>query len=121
MASEPLDDARNRRARVAAAALFLTNGALFANLLPRFPEIKSDLAMSNAVYGGSVAAFSAGALISGLTAAALIRRFQSARVALVTTIALACPPILPAASTWSWKWSAMISALSRVAWSWLST
>ncbi|WP_137149046.1 MFS transporter [Mycolicibacterium sp. CR10] len=89
MASEPLDDARNRRARVAAAALFLTNGALFANLLPRFPEIKSDLAMSNAVYGGSVAAFSAGALISGLTAAALIRRFQSARVALVTTIALA--------------------------------
>ncbi len=37
MASEPLDDARNRRARVAVAALFLTNGALFANLLPRFP------------------------------------------------------------------------------------
>lgn len=91
MASEALDDvdARNRRARVATAALFLTNGALFANLLPRFPEIKSDLAMSNAVYGGAVAAFSVGALISGPAAAALIRRFQSARVALVTTIALA--------------------------------
>ena len=40
---------------------------------------------------------------------------------LVTTIARACPPIFPAASTCSWKWSTMISALSRIAWSWLST
>ena len=44
---------RNSRARIAVAALFLTNGALFANLLPRFPEIKTDLAMSNAAYGGA--------------------------------------------------------------------
>ena len=42
---------RARRARVAVAAQFLTNGALFANLLPRFPEIKTDLALSNAPYG----------------------------------------------------------------------
>ena len=91
MAAEPLEggEVRNRRARLAVAALFLTNGALFANLLPRFPEIKSDLAMSNAGYGGAVAAFSAGALLAGLTAAALIRRFASARVAVVTTGALA--------------------------------
>lgn len=91
MAAEPLQggQVRNGRARLAVAALFLTNGALFANLLPRFPEIKSDLAMSNAAYGGSVAAFSAGALLAGLTAAALIRRFTSARVAVVTTVALA--------------------------------
>lgn len=91
MAPEPLDggEARNRRARIAVAALFLTNGAVFANMLPRFPEIKSDLAMSNALYGGAVASFSAGALLAGLTAAALIRRFQSARVAVVTTAVLA--------------------------------
>ena len=91
MAPEPLagGGARNRRARIAVAALFLSNGALFANLLPRYPEIKSDLAMSNAVYGGAVASFSAGALLAGLAAAALIRRFQSARVAVVTTVTLA--------------------------------
>lgn len=91
MAPEPLDsgEARNRRARLAVAALFLTNGALFANLLPRYPEIKTDLAMSNAVYGAAVAAFSAGALLAGLTAGALIRRFTSARVAIATTIVLA--------------------------------
>lgn len=91
MAPEPLDggEARNRRARIAVAALFLTNGALFANLLPRYPEIKTDLAMSNAAYGAAVASFSAGALLAGPAAGALIRRFQSARVALVTTVALA--------------------------------
>ncbi|QZT65009.1 MFS transporter [Mycolicibacterium austroafricanum] len=96
MAREPLDsgEARNRRARIAVAALFLTNGALFANLLPRYPEIKADLAMSNAAYGAAVASFSAGALLAGPTAAALIRRFQSARVALATTVALAALIVL---------------------------
>jgi MFS family permease len=80
---------RNRRARVAVAALFLTNGALFANLLPRYPEIKADLALSNAHYGMAIAAFSAGALFAGPAAAALIRRFRSSRVAVVGSIGIA--------------------------------
>lgn len=80
---------QHRRARGAVAALFLTNGALFANLLPRYPEIKADLALSNTGYGLAIAAFSAGALTAGLTAAALIRRFRSARVAVVGTVVLA--------------------------------
>lgn len=82
-------EAQDRRARVAVAALFLTNGALFANLLPRYPEIKADLQLSNAVYGAAVAAFSVGALVAGLTAAALIRRFRSSRVAIVGTVGIA--------------------------------
>ena len=81
--------AQNRRARVAVAALFLTNGALFANLLPRYPEIKADLQLSNAVYGVAIAAFSGGALVAGLAAATLIRRYQSARVAVVGSIGIA--------------------------------
>jgi MFS family permease len=91
MAPEPLDvaEAQNRRARIAVAALFLTNGALFANLLPRYPEIKADLDLSNAVYGAAIAAFSAGALVAGLTAAALIRRYRSSRVAVAGTIGIA--------------------------------
>lgn len=79
----------NRRARVAVGALFLTNGALFANLLPRYPEIKDDLHLSNAAYGVAIAAFSAGALVAGLAAGTLIRRFRSARVAVVGTIGIA--------------------------------
>ncbi|MEO3759469.1 MFS transporter [Mycobacterium sp. B14F4] len=80
---------QRRRARIAVAALFLSNGALFANLLPRYPEIKSDLQLSNAVYGGAIAAFSAGALVAGLTAATLIRRYRSSRVAVVGTLGIA--------------------------------
>jgi MFS family permease len=93
MALRRLGDAanatRDRRARVAAAALFLTNGAIFANMLPRFPEIKADLELSNAAYGASIAAFSAGALVSGLTAGALIRRFNSSRVGVIATLGIA--------------------------------
>ncbi len=79
---------QSRRARTAVAALFLTNGAVFANLLPRYPEIKTDLGMSNSAYGAAVAAFSAGALAAGLTAAALIRRYRSSRVAVVGTVGI---------------------------------
>jgi len=82
-------DVRNRRARVATAALFLTNGALFANLLPRYPEIKADLGLSNTSFGLAVAAFSAGALVNGPTAAALIRRFRSSMVAVTGSILIA--------------------------------
>lgn len=71
----------DRRARLAVAALFFTNGALFANLIPRYPQIKADLGLSNAVYGLSVAAFPTGAIIAGMAAGVLIRRFGSARVA----------------------------------------
>ena len=76
----------NRRARAAVAALFLTNGALFANLLPRYPEIKASLELENATYGLAVAAFPTGAIAAGLFAATLIRRFGSAPVAVIGTI-----------------------------------
>ncbi|MGO2540230.1 MAG: MFS transporter [Specibacter sp.] len=75
-----------RHARLAVAALFLTNGALFANLLPRFPAIKASLGLSNAEFGIAVAAFPLGALLAGLAAGALIRRFSSARVAVAGTV-----------------------------------
>jgi MFS family permease len=79
---------RDRRARLAVAALFLTNGAIFANLAPRFPELKADLALSNTGYGIVVAAFPVGALIAGVAAGALVRRFTSARLAVACTIGI---------------------------------
>ncbi|MFJ8193328.1 MFS transporter [Streptomyces sp. NPDC096094] len=75
-----------RRARVAVAVLFFTNGALFANLLPRYPQIKADLGIGNAAYGLAVAAFPAGAIAAGLAAGILVRRFGSARVAVGGTL-----------------------------------
>lgn len=66
--------------------MFLTNGALFANLLPRYPEIKTNLEMSGATYGFAVAAFPTGAIVAGLAAGVLIRRFGSGRTAAVGTL-----------------------------------
>ncbi|MGX1584229.1 MFS transporter [Microbacterium sp. NPDC055502] len=79
-------DRQTRRARIAVSALFLTNGALFANILPRYPEIKSALGLDNLGYGVAIAAFPAGAIAAGLLAAVLIRRFGSARVAVIGTV-----------------------------------
>ncbi|MGB3414542.1 MAG: MFS transporter [Microbacteriaceae bacterium] len=78
-----------RPARIAVNLLFLTNGALFANLVPRYPGIKAELGISNAVFGLSVAAFAAGALVAGLAAGVLIRRWRSSRVAVFGTILIA--------------------------------
>ncbi|MCL7428052.1 MFS transporter [Streptomyces sp. YS415] len=75
-----------RRARVAVAVLFFTNGALFANLLPRYPQIKADLGIGNAAYGLAVAAFPAGAIAAGLAAGVVIRRLGSARAAVGGTL-----------------------------------
>ncbi|WP_189107381.1 MFS transporter [Streptomyces camponoticapitis] len=75
-----------RQARTAVAVLFFTNGALFANLLPRFPQIKADLGIGNAAYGLAVAAFPAGAIAAGLAAGVLIRRLGSGRVAVAGTL-----------------------------------
>jgi MFS family permease len=91
--------AQDRRARVAVAALFLTNGAIFANLLPRYPEIKADLQLSNAVYGAAIAAFSGGALVAGLAAGTLIRRYNSSRVAVVGSIGLAAFVVVASLAT----------------------
>ncbi|WP_431788063.1 MFS transporter [Streptomyces sp. G9] len=82
--TRPLPAARHARAAV--AVLFFTNGALFANLLPRYPQIKEDLAIGNGAYGLAVAAFPAGAITAGLAAGLLVRRMGSARVAVLGTL-----------------------------------
>lgn len=90
---------RARRARLAVAAMFLTNGALFANLVPRFPELKTELALTNTEYGIAVAAFPTGALVAGLTAGAVVRRLTSARAMLVCTVGIAVMVFAASVST----------------------
>lgn len=60
-----LDGRDARRARVAVSALFLVNGALMANVLPRLPAIKSELDLTNAALGTAVAAMPVGGLLAG--------------------------------------------------------
>jgi predicted MFS family arabinose efflux permease len=69
--------------------LFFTNGALIANLLTRYPQLKADLGLTNAAFGAAVAAYPLGALIAGLSAGILIRRFRSSLVAVAVTLVTA--------------------------------
>ena len=80
---------QDRRARAATGALFFTNGALFANLVPRYPEIKADLGLTNAQFGLAVAGFPVGAMLAGLAAGVLIRRVGSDRLAVGATVVAA--------------------------------
>ncbi|WP_328470418.1 MFS transporter [Actinoplanes sp. NBC_00393] len=82
-----------RHARAAVAAVFLTNGALYANVVPRFPQLKADLELTNAALGAAIAAMPLGALLAGLFAAAAIRRFRSARVAALGIVLLAAATV----------------------------
>jgi MFS family permease len=72
---------RLRRARLAVGACFFVNAVLYANLVPRLPDVKTDLGLSNSSLGAALAALPLGALLAGMSSAVLIRRFGSARVA----------------------------------------
>lgn len=82
-----LDGRDARRARVAVSALFLVNGALMANVLPRLPAIKSELDLTNAALGTAVAAMPVGGLLAGAAAGMLIVRYTSRRVTVATGVA----------------------------------
>ena len=71
------------------AALFLVNGAMTGNLVPRFPDLKSELELSNTAFGSAVGAYGLGALALGLLGGLLVRRFGSRRVAWLSSVAIA--------------------------------
>jgi MFS family permease len=87
-------DIAARGARVAVALLFFTNGVLFANVWPRYPEIRDALGIGNAELGAALAAFPLGAIVVGLAAAGLIARFRSAPVATGGLVLLALDLVL---------------------------
>ncbi|BBH70429.1 MFS transporter [Actinoplanes sp. OR16] len=96
-----------RLARMAVALVFLTNGALYANVVPRFPQLKAELGLTNAALGSAIAAMPLGALIAGLFAATVIRRFRSARVASIGIVLLAALVFLLAFAPGVWALGAV--------------
>lgn len=97
-----------RRARTAVGACFFVNAVLYANLIPRLPEVKADLGLSNSALGAALAALPLGALLAGLSSAPLIRRFGSARVASLGLTLLAAAIWAAAAAP---NWPALAGAL----------
>ena len=81
--------ARARSARVAVSTLFFVTGALVASYVPRLPEIRDHLALTNAELGTAVAALPIGGLLVGGFAGAVISRFGSGRVGVVAGVGAA--------------------------------
>jgi MFS family permease len=83
-----LPTAQLRNARIAVGSCFFINAVFYANLVPRLPEVKADLGLSNSSLGAALAAAPLGALLAALSAATLMRRFGSARVATIGLVLL---------------------------------
>ncbi|WP_432543324.1 MFS transporter [Kineococcus sp. SYSU DK002] len=93
--------AQASRARGGVFALFFVNAVLYANLVPRLPEVKDRLGLSNAALGTAVAAMPLGALLAGLLAPFCIQRLGSAKVgAAGLVLAAVAVATIPLADTW---------------------
>ena len=75
------------------AVLFIANGITLSNLIPWYPVIKSDLVLSNTMFGIAVAAYPLGALALGTSSGPLIARLGSGRTA--TSFAVVTAAFLP--------------------------
>lgn len=73
-----------RRARIGVSLLFLANGAMLANIVPRLPEIKANLDLSYTGFGVAWAFGAFGGITLGLLSGKMLRRFGSARLATLT-------------------------------------
>ena len=89
------------RARIAVATCFALNAVFYANLIPRLPELRDELGLSNAALGTALAAAPLGALVAGPAAAVLIARLGSGPVASLGLVGLGLG-IVGAATAPSW-------------------
>jgi len=62
--------------------LFFVNGAIYGNWIPRLPEIKDRLGVSNAGLGVALIGGGIGGLIGSLAVGAIVARLGSRRVVL---------------------------------------
>ena len=66
--------AAKRRARAGISLFFFTNGAIFAGILPRFPEVKSALGLTNTEFGVLAIVSAVGSMCSANLPAYFIRK-----------------------------------------------
>lgn len=91
-----------RRARWAVGLLFFANGIILTTVLPRLPEIKTDLGLTNAALGLALAAAPVGSLTAVPLTGRLIARFGSAPVAAAAGLLLgAAVPLIAVAPVWA--------------------
>ena len=84
-----------QRARGAVTALFFSNGAMFASVLPRLPEVKADLDLSDGQLGLALLGVGLGGMAASGVTGWLLPRVGSQRLAVLAMVAVAlCVPLV---------------------------
>lgn len=103
-----------RRARLGVSLMFITNGLIWANLAPRYPDIRRAIDLSYGQFGTALMFTGIGAMVIGLTAAALIRRFTSARTATVAMVLQSLAALAASFAPNGWLFAAALFCLGAV-------
>ena len=83
------DEPRTRHSGMAVAVLFFVNGMTFSNWLPRIPEVRDRLGLSNAGLGATLLGGGLGGIVGSLLVARASERLGSKRLLVVAASALA--------------------------------
>jgi predicted MFS family arabinose efflux permease len=78
-----------RRAGLGTAAVFFANGTVFANYVPRLPELRDQIGASNTQLGLAAVGTGLGGVIGSLAASKLLSRFGLQRGTLTAALLLA--------------------------------
>lgn len=81
---------RLRTTAVAIGAMFAVNGFAFGSWVPRLPEVREALDISDAALGLTLLGGGIGGLTMSLASGRLVERFGSRRTMVATSIALSC-------------------------------
>lgn len=100
-----------RAARVAVAVVFALNGFAFSNWVPRIPEVKATLGLSDGALGGALLGAGLGALVASVVAGRMVARYGSRPVTLWSALALCAVLALPGLAP---SWLGLLLALVAV-------
>src|SRR5699024_5348545 len=97
-----------RRARVGVSLMFFTNGVLLAALLPRYPELKAALDLTDAEFGMAVVAFPLGAIVTAAFGGRAVRAFGARGVTALGSVLLALGSWAAGVSPSAWLFFAFL-------------
>lgn len=89
--------------------MFFTNGVLLSALLPRLPEVKRTLELTDGEYGLLVIAFPIGATVAAVAAGPVMRALGVTRTAALGTLLLAAALAVAGASPSVWLFAAAMA------------
>lgn len=83
------------RGETATAVTFLVNGAVWSSLVPRLPQIKSQLGLGDAAFGLALLGAGLGGLIGSAIAPSILARMPDRRAVVIAGVGLATAGLAP--------------------------